>query len=100
MRAWTYLLRWADSSRPGEVQQGCSYTRDGLSYFPQPRCLSKIFGVGQYNVTDGVVELDTRVTTINFFGNQYYTFLPCQPWSDSEPCHNKHPAVANKGRVQ
>ena len=89
-------LRWADTYRPGQVQQGCSYTRDGLSYSSQPRCLSRAFGLSQYNLTDGVVILDTTVTMI---GNQYHTFLPCQPWSESEPCHNKQPAVANKGRV-
>ena len=89
-------VSWADITRPGQVQQGCSFTKDGLSYFNQSLCLSKEFALGSYTLEDGVVLLDTTVTTINYSGLQLSLFLPCQPWSDSEPCNNKQPSVTKK----
>ena len=90
-------LRWADITSRGQVQQGCTFTKDGLSYFNQSFCLSKVFGLGSYSVDDEVVLLNTNVTTMfSTLGLQFPVFLPCQPWNDSEPCSNKKPTVTNK----
>ena len=70
-------VRWATNTGPAQQQQGCSFRKDGLRFSSQPKCLSRRNTFLPHTVEDGVVQLNTSAT-----------FLQCQPWSDTEPCHN------------
>ena len=82
-------LSWADSSRPANTQAGCSFTTDGSTFSGQPQCLSRTFALLDHTTADGVVHLNTTLAT----------FLPCQPWSESEPCDNFQHILAEKRKA-
>ena len=83
-------VKWSDITTPDQVQQGCSFTKDGLEFSSEAKCLSKSNILLPHNLTaDGVVELNTTQATL----------LQCQPWSETEPCDNTQHILTEKRKA-